>query len=183
MKLSRSTANEEVLPDKINMMVMNAARMDDCFLGGKNSRAADREAATKVLEAAPDVAGPLVGAAVGSPVVDAALRMRAELEGQGITAQVREGYGLALVQVHPDLVVWSEIGPEGLWFRWWSGRLSDRTGRYVYSVCPASAVELAARAVAARFRDLRVAGPLARGRTPSAAGGRVRPYPPGTGRR
>ncbi|WP_182881675.1 hypothetical protein [Microbispora sp. H10949] len=87
------------------------------------------------------------------PVVTAAHtaeRLRVELEQYGVAADVHEGYGLALVSVWVELVVWTD----GRWFRWRSGRTST-SGRPVYAFAPASDVVTAARRVAHRYRQLR----------------------------
>ena len=77
-------------------------------------------------------------------------RLRLELEQYGVAADVHEGYGLALVSVWVELVVWTD----GRWFRWRSGRTST-SGRPVYAFAPASDVVTAARRVAHRYRQLR----------------------------
>jgi hypothetical protein len=77
-------------------------------------------------------------------------RLRTQLERHGVEADVHEGYGLALVSVWIELVVWTD----GRWFRWSSGRTSIR-GRPVYSFTPALDVVTAARRVADRYSELR----------------------------
>ncbi|MFI7028371.1 hypothetical protein ACIBK1_06650 [Microbispora rosea] len=77
-------------------------------------------------------------------------RLRLELEQYGVAADVHEGYGLALVSVWVELVVWTD----GRWFRWRSGRTST-SGRPVYAFGPASDVVTAARRVAHRYGQLR----------------------------
>jgi hypothetical protein len=59
---------------------------------------------------------------------ECAERLRRELEQYGVAADVHEGFGLALVSVWVDLVVWTD----GRWFRWRSGRTST-SGRPVYA--------------------------------------------------
>lgn len=95
-----------------------------------------------------------------SATVSAARRLRAELEAHGISADIHEGYGVALISVWVDLLVWCEVGPDGPRYRWWTGRISDRTRRYVYTGCPGNATETAARRIAARYRELRADHPL-----------------------
>nr|WP_189178543.1 hypothetical protein [Microbispora rosea] len=73
-----------------------------------------------------------------------------ELEQYGVAADVHEGYGLALVSVWVELVVWTD----GRWFRWRSGRTSA-SRRPVYAFAPASDVAATARRVAHRYRQLR----------------------------
>ncbi|MEU8059264.1 hypothetical protein [Microbispora bryophytorum] len=87
-------------------------------------------------------------------------RLRVELERHGIAADVNEGDGLALVSVWVDLVVWCEAGPDGWRYRWWTGRTSEVTGRYVYTGCRADALQTAARRIAARYAELRRTHPL-----------------------
>ncbi|MBX6167886.1 hypothetical protein [Thermobispora bispora] len=81
---------------------------------------------------------------------ECAERLRRELEQYGVAADVHEGFGLALVSVWVDLVVWTD----GRWFRWRSGRTST-SGRPVYAFAPASDVVTAARRVAHRYGQLR----------------------------
>lgn len=95
-----------------------------------------------------------------SPAWRVADRLRAELGRLGIRADVTEGEGLALVSVWIDLVVWCEPRPDGWRYRWWSGRISEQTGRRVYTGCRADAVTTAARRIAQRFADLRESHPL-----------------------
>lgn len=82
-------------------------------------------------------------------------RLCVELERLGIAAEVRVGDGVALLLVWADLVVWCEQGSDGWRYRWWTGRLADRTGLYVYTRCPVRAVKTAARRIAERFAELR----------------------------
>ncbi|GLW20687.1 hypothetical protein Mame01_07300 [Microbispora amethystogenes] len=87
------------------------------------------------------------------PVVTAARtaeQLRVELEQYGIAADVHEGYGLALVSVWVELVVWTDGG----YFRWRSGRTST-SGRAVYAFAPTSDIVTAARRVAHRYGQLR----------------------------
>ncbi len=120
-------------------------------------------------------------------VTGSADRLRAELEQHGIRADLHRGRGVALVSVWLDLLVWVEAGPEGLRYRWWTGRVSERTGRYVYTGSPAHAVEAAARRIAARYRELVDSHPLspmiAEWSAPGSTPARVRPYSAGSEQR
>lgn len=116
-------------------------------------------------------------------IVGAAERLRAELERYGVRADVHECDGVALVSVRLDVLVWVEAGPEGLRYRWWTGRRSNRTGFYVYAESAAHAVEEAARRISTRYREVLVGHPASL-TSPvrsavtglSAPGARVRPY-------
>lgn len=95
-------------------------------------------------------------AAVGrSPVAVAALRLCRELESFGITADPHEGDRVAALSVCAGLVIWCENGSADMRYRWWTGRVSERTGRWVYTWCPADDPSTAARRVATRYRELR----------------------------
>src|SRR5690606_29601647 len=63
---------------------------------------------------------------------------------------------LALVSVRAGLVVWTD----GRCYRWWSGRQSRRTQRWVYAFGPADDPVTTARRIAARYKDLRQHHPL-----------------------
>lgn len=95
-----------------------------------------------------------------SLVVGAADRLRAELERKGVRTDVHEGAGVALVSARLDVLVWAEAGLEGLRYRWWTGRLSERTGLYAYAESAARAVEEAARRIATRYRELLAGHPV-----------------------
>jgi hypothetical protein len=86
-------------------------------------------------------------------VLGGAERLGHELERLGIRVVVRQGSAVALVSVGRALDVWVEWGPEGLRYRWWTGRVSKVTGRYLYTVSPAHAFQAAARLIAARCRN------------------------------
>lgn len=106
------------------------------------------------------MSGDRLVAARPRPVVTAARcaeRLRTELERHGVAADVHEGYGLALVSVWVELVVWTD----GRWFRWGSGRTST-SGRPVYAFAPVLDVATAARRVADRYRQLRRDHPYSR---------------------
>ncbi|MFC4535584.1 hypothetical protein [Sphaerisporangium dianthi] len=85
------------------------------------------------------------------PATRAAHRLRRALEWHGITAEVHEGRGLALASVCVDLVAWTD----GACYFWWSGEVSETTGRRTYAYSPADDPVTAARRVAERHRDLR----------------------------
>lgn len=89
-----------------------------------------------------------------SPVASAVLRLCRELESHGITADPHPGDQVGALSLRYGLVVWCEYGPKGLHYRWWTGRLSERTGRRVYTCCPADAPTTAARRVAERYREM-----------------------------
>ncbi len=92
-----------------------------------------------------------------SPATAAVLRLCRELEAFGITADPHEGDEVAALSVYRDLVVWCERGSDGMHYRWWTGRISVRTRRWVYTLCPVDACQTAARRVDARYRELRAA--------------------------
>ncbi|MEU8244745.1 hypothetical protein [Nonomuraea sp. NPDC048916] len=94
----------------------------------------------------------------GSPAGVIAGRLRRALEDFGITGDVVEGYGLALVSVRPDLVVWCECGPQGWHFRWWSGRVVAGSRRWEWERCPAGAGPTAARRIAGRYLEAHPGG-------------------------
>ncbi|MFC7639969.1 hypothetical protein ACFQX6_02125 [Streptosporangium lutulentum] len=64
------------------------------------------------------------GVLLGTPAMHAAGLLKDELERQGVESDVHDGYGLALISVWADLVVWTD----GMVYRWWAGRVSSRTG-------------------------------------------------------
>lgn len=86
--------------------------------------------------------------------------LRVELEGLGIAADLHEGEDVALLSVWVDLIVWCERGADGWRYRWWTGRVSDQTGRRIYTGCRADAVKTAARRIAGRYAELRHTHPL-----------------------
>lgn len=97
----------------------------------------------------------LLATAKRSPALVVAEQLRGELERLGVSADVHEGDGLALLSVRLHLAVWCERGPEGWRYRWWTGRVSQRTGRWIYTGCRALAVKTAAQRIAARYAELR----------------------------
>ena len=101
------------------------------------------------------MANDLSGGLAESPALHVANRLRDELALQGITADVHDGYGVALVLVWVDLVVWVECGIDGVWrYIWWTGRINPKTGRWVYTRCPFTGVSSVARLVGERYREL-----------------------------
>ena len=94
-----------------------------------------------------------------NPALEVANRLRDELARYGIAAEVYVGHGMAfgvaVLSVGPDLLVWVEPGPGGCWnYVWWTGRINPATGRRIYSRCPWSGVSSVARRVATRHREL-----------------------------
>jgi hypothetical protein len=83
-------------------------------------------------------------------------QLHTALDDLGIAADVHTGYGIALVSVWVDLVVWSD----GRLYWWWSGRRSRRRGRWLYLVHSADNPTAAARRVAVRYGQLREDHPL-----------------------
>jgi hypothetical protein len=74
------------------------------------------------------------------------------LEDYGIAGSVSAGFGLAVVLVRLDLVVWCECAPTGWRFRWRTGDVSDADGRWLWLECPSGAAQTAARRIADRCR-------------------------------
>ncbi|WP_146178204.1 hypothetical protein [Nonomuraea fuscirosea] len=81
-------------------------------------------------------------------------RLQRELATHGITTDVNDGYGLAVVSVSRGLVVWTN----GDLF-WWCSGWNDRRDRPVYAWHPSADPQRAARRIAARVGDLRSATP------------------------
>ncbi|MEU9837219.1 hypothetical protein AB0D67_37260 [Streptosporangium sp. NPDC048047] len=82
--------------------------------------------------------------------MEAAEALRAALADHGITADVHDGYGLAVVSVWIDLLVWCD----GRRF-WWRTEWNARQSRPVYAEHPALEPVQAAQRVALRYADLR----------------------------
>jgi hypothetical protein len=80
----------------------------------------------------------------------AAELLRDELAARGITADLHVGYGLALLSVWVDLVVWCD----GSSYSWWAGRVCASSGRRQHAYSPASDPVTAAARVADRYADL-----------------------------
>ncbi|WP_433248645.1 hypothetical protein ACQPYK_00900 [Streptosporangium sp. CA-135522] len=89
----------------------------------------------------------------GISPLETAESLQAELRRGGISADVHNGYGLALVSIWVGLVVWCD----GDRF-WWRTGWDDRRRRFVYAWHPAVDPTRAARRVAFRYGDLRRAG-------------------------
>ncbi|MBN6051500.1 hypothetical protein JYK22_06090, partial [Nonomuraea sp. RK-328] len=89
-----------------------------------------------------------------TPVVPVRIaeQLRTELERHGITADVNDGYGLAVVSVWHGLVVWTN----GLTL-WWRVGWSRRRRRPVYAWHPASEPQRAANRIAICYANLRAA--------------------------
>ncbi|MFC7646130.1 hypothetical protein ACFQX6_40235 [Streptosporangium lutulentum] len=92
--------------------------------------------------------------------VDSAEELRAELERLDITADVHDGYGLALVSVWVGLVVWCKDDRY-----WWRTGWDARRQRFTYAWHPAIEPVRAARRIAFRYAELRKVYP------PSGSGG------------
>ncbi|MET9247114.1 hypothetical protein [Nonomuraea sp. NPDC003709] len=109
------------------------------------------------------------GAGVVSPAESLARKLAEELERYGITSQVSECQGVALVGIWSvRLAVWCEWGSQGWRFRWC---LNDTSARWTYTSCPCSAMETAVRRLVHRYqmRHMQVYGtdPFATGDVPS----------------
>ncbi|WP_371779639.1 hypothetical protein [Streptosporangium subroseum] len=81
--------------------------------------------------------------------------LRAALADHGITCDVHDGYGLALVSVWVGLVVWCD----GDRF-WWRTGWDARRGRFIYAWHPATDSDRAALRITVRYRELRETHPL-----------------------
>ncbi|MEU8361478.1 hypothetical protein AB0C27_36230 [Nonomuraea sp. NPDC048882] len=77
-------------------------------------------------------------------------QLQRELALHGIAADVHDGYGLAVVSVWRDLLVWTD----GDLF-WWRAGWNNRRDRPVYAWHTATDPKRAARRIAARYMDLR----------------------------
>ncbi|MGP3965930.1 hypothetical protein ACTWPT_59315 [Nonomuraea sp. 3N208] len=80
-------------------------------------------------------------------------QLRRELAQHGITADVNDGYGLAVVSVWRGLVVWTN----GDLF-WWRAGWNERRARATYVCHPAADPKRAAQRIAIRYGDLRARG-------------------------
>ncbi|MFC7386927.1 hypothetical protein [Sphaerisporangium rhizosphaerae] len=127
------------------------------------------------LPGEPDIAGPGRGGERlrRHPAARAAHRLCWTLERHGITAEVHEGRGLALVSVCVDLVAWTD----GSCYFWWSGEVSEATGRRTYNYSPAGDPVTAARRVADRYTTLRRGRPAPSSPEPVPAPSRPEPAP------
>ncbi|MGJ6968855.1 hypothetical protein ACSDR0_43835 [Streptosporangium sp. G11] len=88
--------------------------------------------------------------------VASAERLKLSLGDLQIAADVHEGQGIALVSVWLDLIVWTN----GRWYRWWTGRMSQKTRRRLYAVHSTENPVTTARHVALRYRELHTSHPL-----------------------
>jgi len=91
----------------------------------------------------------------GDMTLTAAEELREALSHHGIVADVHDGYGLALVSVWVDLIVWCR----GDHF-WWRTGWNPRQRRPVYARHPLAEPERAAYRVALRYAELRQTHPL-----------------------
>ncbi|MFB9679148.1 hypothetical protein [Streptosporangium vulgare] len=80
-----------------------------------------------------------------------------ELRNLGMPADIHRSFGIALISVWIDLVVWTN----GISYHWWSGTVSAR-GRRLYAYNPVGDPVTAARRIAARYAELRGGHPLSR---------------------
>ncbi|GAA1630828.1 hypothetical protein GCM10009733_029500 [Nonomuraea maheshkhaliensis] len=87
-------------------------------------------------------------------------QLQRELGLHGITADVNDGYGLAVVSAWRGMVVWTN----GDLF-WWCSGWNDRRDRPVYAWHSTADPKRAARRIAVRYGDLR-ASALKRGPRP-----------------
>ncbi|MGI5283032.1 hypothetical protein ACQEVF_06830 [Nonomuraea polychroma] len=85
----------------------------------------------------------------------AAERLRAELETWGISADVHEGYRLALAWVWVDLVVWCDVERF-----WWRTGWDEERKRAIYAWHPVADLGRAVRRIAFRYAELREGHPL-----------------------
>lgn len=81
--------------------------------------------------------------------------LRRVLEEYGIASDVHDGYGLALVSVWVNLVVWSDGSNY-----WWRTGWSTERGRFTYAWHTALEPGRAARRIAFRYAELRRTHPL-----------------------
>ncbi|MFF3441009.1 hypothetical protein [Streptosporangium sp. NPDC002721] len=85
----------------------------------------------------------------------AAEDLRTELAALGVHADVHHGFGVAMVSVWRELLVWTD----GTVYRWWTGHLSWKTGRRLYTAYGVDDPVAAARCVAHRREELQRAYP------------------------
>lgn len=86
---------------------------------------------------------------------NAAAALADALATQGISADVHDGYGLALVSVWAGLVVWCHGGRY-----WWRSAWDARRQRVIYATHPSTDPAPAAHRVALRYAQLRESHPL-----------------------
>lgn len=87
------------------------------------------------------------------PAALAAEQLRIGLERCGVAADIHEGHGVSLISVWTNLVVWTD----GRAYRWWTGKISAKTGRRLYRVYGVDNPVTVARCVAQRYEELRKA--------------------------
>ncbi|MEV6984802.1 hypothetical protein AB0M95_26570 [Sphaerisporangium sp. NPDC051017] len=80
----------------------------------------------------------------------AGLALARELERHGLCSEIHQGYGLALVSVWVDLVVWTDA----TCYIWWTGQFRPN-GRRQLAYCAGNDPASAAARVAARYVELR----------------------------
>lgn len=77
-------------------------------------------------------------------------RLRIELAALGVHADVHHGFGVVVVSVWRELLVWTD----GTVYRWWTGHMSRKTGRRLYTAYGVEDPITAARRVARRREEL-----------------------------
>ncbi|WP_329429826.1 hypothetical protein OG339_15930 [Streptosporangium sp. NBC_01495] len=92
----------------------------------------------------------------GTPAVHAAEQLSNALEQHGIVTDVHGGYGVAVVSVWVDLLVWTD----GFVYHWWAGQFSGRSRRRLYTVYTVDNPAAAARCVAHRYEELQQGYPV-----------------------
>ncbi|WP_143043882.1 hypothetical protein [Nonomuraea jiangxiensis] len=90
------------------------------------------------------------------PETHAAEALADALAARGVSADVHDGYGLALVSVWAGLVVWCHGGRY-----WWRSGWDARRYRVIYAWHPATEPARAAHRVARRYAQLRESHTLA----------------------
>jgi hypothetical protein len=92
----------------------------------------------------------------GPSAVHAADRLSSALKQHGISADVHDGHGIALVSVWVDLLIWTD----GVVYRWWTGQICGRAGRRLYTTYSVNDPVAAAHRVAHRYEELHQSHPL-----------------------
>lgn len=83
--------------------------------------------------------------------VRAAQLLQAELGHLHIKSDLHYGYGIALLSIWLELVIWSD----GFRFLWWGGGIAKATERRRYVVHSVSDPAATARRIALRYAELR----------------------------